>query len=888
MFFRCLCLAVCFLIPAFAGHAELSKGNQFFIDRGFQAQAIVSTYEPFHLSTLSNANYTAVNWLWNDPRSYNGSTPLLGPAPGFPWGRWVSAEEDMPAKGDEAPYLEQLVTLQLGDEPKLDEPPIRDRFVNWLNSVRDTWPNTILYVNDGGGLIDANLIDFIDRGRPDMMTFDVYPWKSTYDSNTVDHVGVPIGGPPTIWYSVLRIHRDVCGAFNIPFGSYVQTFHAVEEYGPKNVYRDPSPSELRLNHFGALAFNAKMLIDFHYNNGSSPLFVSPGGDSNPAPLYYEKADCNLRCRNLGKTLVRLKPFGDAITPCNAAPLTTSVMFIRGRNASGVLNPIPLNFCAGPAGANPTTDWVYQRNDPYLTGWTVANKGTKNNGQPGDVVLSWFKPLDESFDGPNYTNEIYMMVVNGLTETNGTAADCAQEIKLNFTDSLKAVEMLNPLTGRPEINVLSLTNGVRQLVLNLNGGDAALFKFLDTAPFIGAPFTGPPTIALQPQSCSAAVGGAASFNVVSTGDATLSFQWQFNGTNIAGATASTYTRETVQLADAGNYRVVITNASGSVTSAVAPLTIGIPAALPPLLYEPFDYTNIGGKVSGNTSINWVPAGGGSDDFNVVAGSLSYPGLHRSMGNSATNGGAGVAVRRLIGQTVSAGTVYFSVLFNLVSFAGWSGGSVTSGAQVCALTSSDNSTFRLQVLVKSNTPSTYLIGVQKGGPTSTNTFSATPLNLGETVLLVGKYDFRQKPNPVTLWINPSPSTLANSEPASGFITNSTGSDDLGIDRFNFRQNVLTGANSVPGFMQWDELRVGTNWTSVTPVRIQPGFVPSAILLSENTVQWHATGDMGTVIVEESTNLTTWNEITNVFSANGVFDFTESTANHPRRFYRLKLSP
>ena len=155
-----------------------------------------------------------------------------------------------------------------------------------------------------------------------MISFDNYPWKSVYDSNQVDHIGAPIGGPPTIWYSVLRIHRDISRAFNIPFGSYVQTFHAVEEYGPHNVYRDPSPSELRLNHFGALAFNAKTLIDFHYNNGSSSLFTSPGGDSNPNALFSEKADCALRCRNFGKALVRLKPIDEGTTPCGQ--LTTSV------------------------------------------------------------------------------------------------------------------------------------------------------------------------------------------------------------------------------------------------------------------------------------------------------------------------------------------------------------------------------------------------------------------------------------------------------------------------------------------------------------------------------------------------------------------------------------
>jgi hypothetical protein len=140
-----------------------------------------------------------------------------------------------------------------------------------------------------------------------MICFDTYPWKCVYDINAPGHIGPPIGGPPTMWYTHLRIYRDISRAFNIPFGSYVQTFHAVEDYGAFNVYRNPSPSELRLNHSGALAFNSKMLIDFVYNNGSSSLFNPPGGDSNPNPLYYEKAECARRARNFGKALVRLKP-----------------------------------------------------------------------------------------------------------------------------------------------------------------------------------------------------------------------------------------------------------------------------------------------------------------------------------------------------------------------------------------------------------------------------------------------------------------------------------------------------------------------------------------------------------------------------------------------------
>ena len=89
---------------------------------------------------------------------------------------------------------------------------------------------------------------------------------------------------------------------------------------------------------------------------------------------------------------------------------------------------------------------------------------------------------------------YMMVVNGLTDPTGTAASCLQEIRLNFQPGLTNVVMLDPLTSQLQTNALSAVAGVRQLVLNLNGGDAVLFKFDTGAPFVGR---GPPVAITSP-------------------------------------------------------------------------------------------------------------------------------------------------------------------------------------------------------------------------------------------------------------------------------------------------------------------------------------------------------------------------------------------------------
>jgi hypothetical protein len=186
------------------------------------------------------------------------------------------------------------------------------------------------------------------------------------------------------------------------------------------------------------------------------------------------------------------------------------------------------------------------------------------------------------------------------------------------------------------------------------------------------------------------------------------------------------------------------------------------------------------------------------------------LSPSYGNSVTNGGAGLGVRRLFSPGQNSGQVFFSALFriNNLGYGAWSGAS----AQIGALTASDNQSFRLQVMVESNTPAAYIFGVQKGGTGVSTTFDSTPHYAGETIFLVGEYNFATSPNSVSLWINPSAATFGSaSPPGSGFLSATSGVDGYVIDRFNMRQNT---ASSVPAAMQWDELRIGASWASVTP--------------------------------------------------------------------------
>ena len=64
---------------------------------------------------------------------------------------------------------------------------------------------------------------------------------------------------------------------------------------------------------------------------------------------------------------------------------------------------------------------------------------------------------------------------------------------------------------------------------------------------------------------------ATFNVVAVGAPPLAYDWQKGGVSLPGATTASLTIVNVVGADAGDYRVIITNSFGSVTSVVATLT-----------------------------------------------------------------------------------------------------------------------------------------------------------------------------------------------------------------------------------------------------------------------------------------------------------------------------
>jgi PKD repeat protein len=113
---------------------------------------------------------------------------------------------------------------------------------------------------------------------------------------------------------------------------------------------------------------------------------------------------------------------------------------------------------------------------------------------------------------------------------------------------------------------------------------------------------PPSITMQPHNRIVLWGQNASFNVVASGTAPLAYQWQFNGANLSGETATNYTRSNVQPPDLGTYDVIVSNSFGCVTSTLATLTF----ASRPILLDPLSGSNgaFSFTLSGDPGFNYA--------------------------------------------------------------------------------------------------------------------------------------------------------------------------------------------------------------------------------------------------------------------------------------------
>lgn len=217
-----------------------------------------------------------------------------------------------------------------------------------------------------------------------------------------------------------------------------------------------------------------------------------------------------------------------------------------------------------------SSWISNNVGTVTGDWFLTTtSGTVGSGSPpadsaiaSDGTFVVEVGLDNHFTISSVTNGVpdvstlFTVAPTSLTgNARGLAVDAANNIYLS-SSGIGAIQEWSPGQSTTAItsNDRTTTNGTFQ--------------------FIIPPVT--PTIITQPQSLTATLGSSATFTVAAVGGVPLSYHWQFSGTNlvdggkIAGSQSVSLNISGIQLSNMGNYRVLVTNAYGSVTSSVATL------------------------------------------------------------------------------------------------------------------------------------------------------------------------------------------------------------------------------------------------------------------------------------------------------------------------------
>lgn len=114
-------------------------------------------------------------------------------------------------------------------------------------------------------------------------------------------------------------------------------------------------------------------------------------------------------------------------------------------------------------------------------------------------------------------------------------------------------------------------------------------------------TTPAVITTDPIAQQACPGGSVTFSSAATGAGSLGYQWRKNGIDITGAYGSSFTLNSVSVADIGSYDVIVIGGCNRDTSAAAALTVG---AVTTVATQPVAQTTCAG-----TNVTFTAAGSG---------------------------------------------------------------------------------------------------------------------------------------------------------------------------------------------------------------------------------------------------------------------------------------
>ncbi|MEI6195275.1 MAG: polysaccharide lyase family 8 super-sandwich domain-containing protein, partial [Verrucomicrobiota bacterium] len=258
------------------------------------------------------------------------------------------------------------------------------------------------------------------------------------------------------------------------------------------------------------------------------------------------------------------------------PPTNGVKTLRDVQQNGKERIFSFYADQSAANTNLTFDWAVL---PGVSQTTLASYATNAN-RPWTIVtntasLQALAVPAKSWLGAVFHNASASLVTTGLTITVSRPTVL---IVTTLTNQLAMIYAADPFENMlaPYTNTNNLTN---QLTVTINGKTFALT--LPAKPYLGktvsaaislSPTNIAPVIITQPAATNSVAGDTVTFGILAAATPALTYQWQRNSVNIAGATNAIYSLVTVVGDNSASFRCVVSNSVNAVTSAPAILSV----------------------------------------------------------------------------------------------------------------------------------------------------------------------------------------------------------------------------------------------------------------------------------------------------------------------------
>lgn len=325
--------------------------------------------------------------------------------------------------------------------------------------------------------------------------------------------------------------------------------------------------------------------------GSMPYPEREGdGETDPGGTVYYHCDSNISNAHLHKEQIA-NDTGTEIASSNQHPYGTRNLVLSANGGrlfwNGYMYDTNLTEL-GPLGAE-----IYA----CSTNGAIAFS-SQQAFDTGTRLVIYNLPVSSSVEGVDRMNQklwyfnpsthriesIAMSVIRRPTITQQPATNTSVPLGGNVNLSVTAMG-LNPLFYQW---MLSGTNLVGQtnyfLALNnIQSSQQGNYQVIVSNPYGSVTSTvaqvtvlTAPTIVQQPAGTNVYAGRSFSLSIVAAGTAPLTYRWNFENVNLAGAMNSTLLISNAQAVNEGIYRAIVQNAAGVVTSSVALVRV-VPAA-----------------------------------------------------------------------------------------------------------------------------------------------------------------------------------------------------------------------------------------------------------------------------------------------------------------------